>query len=602
MKTTSLVCAASGLLLLPCITSAASNQRKLRGRNGASPSSKGGSGNNNVVRWASSGGGWRAMVADMGFANAFHQAGLLGGKRGRGRNKNDFSAVSATSGGSWFSTQFFYSQEFYKHTLGRPSELSDFVTTWMEAYLGMQESVPSSSFCQSESFLLNLVTHKVGINATDLCEIFMQYNGDWALFVTNMFNATAAAYNDPTFATVLASPYSRIAPLANTDLYLQMSLAPNARCESTQSIGYVSPFSTTSNPPEVYAVPLAAQHAIKANYSFFHVSVEAENLPLSVSVAPAPVNFSLTEFETFYLYPGTNGQVTTSNPSPSSTAAVPFQPPFGADPNVAQVAAASSAVLGAFSGSVPSLLAQSYSLLEDYIATVNMTAEMKELLNNVLGSIVDDDLYGNSAFENMAVDTQWPSQCTAADGRLADGGFTDGLSLALNVGQYQTVDQGDLTQTLKLIVTDCNNVADDSNNFLSYFATTFNAGVAPGDFLWSSSMSNGLLEIDQMTPVRSPQIFQDSLDAAGLDALTERIAGTNLTAAIVNATTLDNPAFGIVAGQSAQILFLRINSAIPTAVIGTQLTQQYTEPLADLAAEIAGSQELVSLVESFLSS
>ena len=33
--------------------------------------------NNNVLLWSSTGGGWRAMFADIGYANVFHQAGIM---------------------------------------------------------------------------------------------------------------------------------------------------------------------------------------------------------------------------------------------------------------------------------------------------------------------------------------------------------------------------------------------------------------------------------------------------------------------------------------------------------------------------------------------
>lgn len=45
------------------------------------------------------------MVADMGYANAFTQAGLIDDKR-----SSKFSAI-LTSSGSWFSTRIFYSQK-----------------------------------------------------------------------------------------------------------------------------------------------------------------------------------------------------------------------------------------------------------------------------------------------------------------------------------------------------------------------------------------------------------------------------------------------------------------------------------------------------------
>lgn len=55
-----------------------------------------------VLRWVSSGGGWRAMAASMGFANVFKQAGLIDDSEA-----SKFSAMSFNSGSAWFATQFF---------------------------------------------------------------------------------------------------------------------------------------------------------------------------------------------------------------------------------------------------------------------------------------------------------------------------------------------------------------------------------------------------------------------------------------------------------------------------------------------------------------
>jgi len=48
------------------------------------------------LRWASSGGGWRAMTSNMGFANAFAKAGLIN------ETSCAFRGISANSGGAWF--------------------------------------------------------------------------------------------------------------------------------------------------------------------------------------------------------------------------------------------------------------------------------------------------------------------------------------------------------------------------------------------------------------------------------------------------------------------------------------------------------------------
>jgi hypothetical protein len=51
--------------------------------------------NDYVLRWASSGGGWRAMAANCGYTGAFAATGLITAEGSK------FTAISSTSGGSW---------------------------------------------------------------------------------------------------------------------------------------------------------------------------------------------------------------------------------------------------------------------------------------------------------------------------------------------------------------------------------------------------------------------------------------------------------------------------------------------------------------------
>ena len=102
--------------------------RQLRSNKHKSTNNKSKSTNSNYdLRWSASGGGWRAMVANMGFANLFQHAGLLG------NDSSSFTAISTNSGGSWFSTQFFYSPEFFAHVMGDADQLSEYVESWMNA-------------------------------------------------------------------------------------------------------------------------------------------------------------------------------------------------------------------------------------------------------------------------------------------------------------------------------------------------------------------------------------------------------------------------------------------------------------------------------------
>merc|ERR1719396_77855 len=64
----------------------------------------------------------------MAFSNVYFQAGLFDED-----GPSEFSVVSSNSGGCWFETQFFYSQEFYD-AMSATEDLSEFLQTWMDNY------------------------------------------------------------------------------------------------------------------------------------------------------------------------------------------------------------------------------------------------------------------------------------------------------------------------------------------------------------------------------------------------------------------------------------------------------------------------------------
>jgi hypothetical protein len=100
-------------------------------------------------------------------------------------------------------------------------------------------------------------------------------------------------------------------------------------------------------------------------------------------------------------------------------------------------------------------------------------------------------------------------------------------------------------------------------------------------------------------PYRSPQIFQEYLSKSGIDSLIEPIKDSNMTTARLNGTTIDNPSFGVYAGQQVEILLLNLNEDITTLVVGKDNVQKYTQPLADMTKHIASNQELVERVRNF---
>ena len=224
----------------------------------------------------------------------------------------------------------------------------------------------------------------------------------------------------------------------------------------------------------------------------------------------------------------------------------------------------------------------------------------------------------------MAVCTQWPNPGGEQDGFFIDGWFVDNPAFIINVAheqqrQLQKLEQhqqlleavaaaaaarnitvaNSTTPTLKLeplkaIITNTNQEWDTEWNraqFLQYFSTYFNRNVSAGGFLWGPGF---------YAPYRSPQIFEEYLDPNGIDALLEPIEGTNLTTALLTGTTVDNPAFGVVGGQTVNILLLNTNAPITTYVVGLSQIEALSEPLAEMAAEIAGSGELVRRVRHFV--
>ena len=91
------------------------------------------------------------------------------------------------------------------------------------------------------------------------------------------------------------------------------------------------------------------------------------------------------------------------------------------------------------------------------------------------------------------------------------------------------------------------------------------------------------------------------MDVDGLNALIEPIEGSNMTTALLKGTTLDNPAFSVVAGQSVEILLINTNEPIPTIIAAPSEIDAVKGPMGDMAVEIATSEELLKRVQAFVS-
>lgn len=551
-----------------------------------------------VLRWVSSGGGWRAMAASMGFANVFKQAGLIDDSEA-----SKFSAMSFNSGSAWFATQFFYSQNFFELVVGTAEDVSNLVYDWMQSYIALQERAPVSPLCTDPNGIIKLFQFPLQpSDLLDLCDVFVSVGGSWAAFIEAMLSGAAKTYGDPLLPNrTMRGLKDKIISMSNTDLFIQTTLAPNSR----SGIGLSSPGDNTylADTPqdgkhapvtEVYAVPLAAQFSFKQKSFQTYVGLQS-NSGLSTVYEPALAQFFLNNYSEFGLYPAAGGTVTIKSPNGASSVS-PFREPFGGHPTVTQIAAASSAILGITSGSVPSVLAQDFSVNEFFIKNSGLPPSVQApLLAQVANAA--STFYSVPLFEDTAICSQWPADCGTSDGRFLDGGFSDGLNLALNIGQYQTVDGGSLDKTIKVIMSNNNFYEDSHVNVLSYFNATFNAKVAPGDFIWAPATAAGSQV--QNAPWRSYQIFEDYLDDTILSSCLLSFAGSQLRYCFMNATTIDNAYFGVKAGQKVEILLIEINSDIPTLLIGRNVTKTSVEPLVNLTREIATNMDLVSMVKSF---
>lgn len=161
------------------------------------------------------------------------------------------------------------------------------------------------------------------------------------------------------------------------------------------------------------------------------------------------------------------------------------------------------------------------------------------------------------------------------------------------------MERGDLKKRLKVILTNNNSKSDTNVKILAYFSAPFNQGVAPGDFLWAPKTVPTYRSL-QETPWRSPQIFAEEMDDEKLLAAFEPIDGTDITTAVYSVTTVENEPFGVKEGQAVEILLIQLNSQVDVNFLFKTFLDADKEDLAELARTIAGSDQLVSRIRSFL--
>ena len=403
-----------------------------------------------------------------------------------------------------------------------------------------------------------------------------------------MLDYAAKTYGDTEFTKMVAGSNNRLEALQGTDLIIQSALVPNSRIRSNESDNDVAVYIGPSGSDTIYTVPLSAVYIINASGTKYQYSTESKQGDMDVSTAQTPSQYSFSDWEDFYLYPAEDGTVHINDFTTNNASRFSLSQAFGGgDSTVMQVAAISSAFPGPNSPLVPTTYSHHFSI-NRYKIQQNGTLLQLAAFDKAVAS-----LYNQPMLDKFAVCNQWPNPCGSTDGYYIDGGFSDGPTLVINVAQYQTTYAGDF-ETLKVILTNTNEAWGNDYQYsqiLQYFESPINQNIEPGSFNWLPGFS---------LPHQSTQIFGDYMDASTLDSLIEPITGSNMTTAILKATTIDSPIFGIEAGQQVDILLVNLNEPITTYIATPNIVALVTEPLASMTRNIAENEELAKRVKAFV--
>jgi len=535
--------------------------------------------------WATSGGGWRAMAGSMAFSNVFYQAGLFSD------DSSSFTGVSSNSGGTWFSTQFFYSQEFFDAMKGSPQEVAYFFTEWMDTYKNLvpQDMLTSHGRhkkCEQVRDSIIDTNFNLAMGEYNRCVAMREQpecsatDASWACYVDNMLRTASADYGDANFADVEMTPGNRLAPLQSTFLAAMIGLSSSAlNREGRNECTYLGPSNTRNE--EIYNTVLPLPFVVSND--------SAEWLGDYLTGSRTYIDVCSAQFDDYEeYYDEGEGSTTISYPVPrrGPDAYDALSDPFGGSPNVVQIAASSSAAGGATSPLTGGLYMQMFNM---YLGVSQGTSSA---------------VYNSGVTDWASVCSQWPETeyCEQNDAQFVDGGNVDNPALVSSIAAYQK-ESGTSTK-LKVVLNVHNqgaNLDGDFPQFLAYFATDFNIDqcvepvscpVAPGGYL--------ILPNDgAYNPIPSPQIFAEEVRDADLRDALQDLDGTQSQYATFELTTIDNPVYGIEGGQKVDLLVFMLNYDVTTFIFTEGQVDEYTPILSDMIVDIASSDDVLEVVQTF---
>ena len=407
-------------------------------------------------------------------------------------------------------------------------------------------------------------------------------------------DAVSKGWGDPTFADRLATPANRLSSLSSTDLFVQSALSPVIR-QGNQTT-YYGP----DQEDDIYVLPISMSFAVSDSSTGWVTGFLTERTIGQVHASPARFDPSFYE-PIFGSYPPPdNANVTTKLRDSEPVETFDWQEPWNGQPTVSQVVGASTALLVGLTGISPQLTTTFRSLLKYNIMNdPNLAGDERQSLLQILERETNT-VFETGVNDGLFVCSVWPEECGVNDSVLLDGLFAELSSLAHNIGEYQK----NLSSTdndgvvIKIIFTDNIEPSQEPVSLLSLFNTTFNQGIAPGDSIWlPADLGFGAFQ----PPLRSPQIFAEYLDEKMLqNQLTQLGSGSSLTATVLTATTVDNPAFKVRAGTRVEMFYTQTKSALPTGLFGKTLTAILKSQYAQLAADISANALLKERLGVFL--
>ena len=534
----------------------------------------------------------RSMAANIGYASSFSALGLIT------ENSTKFSGISSVSGGSWFTLQLFFSRPFFDAVVSStPDEVATLVTNLTGAFASIQPDSPSpvSQFCQDIQKYVSSTS--IFDDILSVCS----YTSDWEKAITAFLDNAAAGYGGDKLTDRLAFGENIVSPLSDTWLQIQTSFGASVRSSDLLDVSYFGPAGTGEL--QTTPVPLSwGTDTMGRGGTWFPSGVTNQSATVTI-VQSTPV-FNTSDYSYSNLFPAANDapRYSPNLLGAETVESLKMPVPFGGEPLVLQLAAASSAYAAATSGAIPSSFAQTISFL-------NTTRECNPILSSSFLDLasskaldyVANQIWSTAALDNLSVCSDESGDCTAPFSRLMDGGYSDNTALATNIARYQDAygAQGGSSTCLRAIVTD-NNMNTQSNfHMLSYFNTSFNQGIDPGGFLWPTSLLWAMNMPPNPNPRQSPQIFAECMSDADLNDALVSIPGTNFSTAVLRGTTINNDAFGVEAGTCVSILLLQTNSDITTLVTPPNALA-YQGSLAELAKGIASNDLIKERVATFL--